>query len=124
MNCDGSIVEYDILTFKCFEDDSLSLYNPSGEDCEYYLTHLDLEELSKINLTIHPNPFYEWINISSSTSGELTLYDLKGTKLAHHPFSDGTQINLSHLNQGMYLLVYQDESGEMQRTRILKTGSK
>jgi hypothetical protein len=124
MNCDGSIVEYDVLTFTCFEDDSLSLYNPSGEDCEYYLTHLDLEEPSKITLTIHPNPFYEGINISTSTSGEFTLYDLKGTKLEQHSFSNGTKINLSHLKQGMYVLIYEDESGVMKRKRILKTGSK
>lgn len=43
--CDG-VVEWDILTFKCFEDDSLTLYNPSGEDCEYLLTHLSLNELT------------------------------------------------------------------------------
>lgn len=124
MNCNGDVIEYDILTFKCFEDDSLSLYNPSGEDCEYYLTHLDLEELPKNNVTVHPNPFREWINISTSTSGEFTLYDVKGTELEHHSFSEGTNIKLSHLKHGLYLLIYKDESGVMQRTRILKTGAK
>ena len=40
------VVEWDLLTFKCFEDDSLTLYNPSGEDCEYLLTYLSLNELT------------------------------------------------------------------------------
>lgn len=45
--CDGAIYEWDIVTFKCFQDDAFSLYNPSNEDCEYYLTHLAIEELSQ-----------------------------------------------------------------------------
>ena len=43
--CNG-VVEWDILTFKCFEDDTFTLYNPSGEDCEYLLTHLSINELN------------------------------------------------------------------------------
>ena len=45
--CDGAIYEWNIVTFKCFQDDAFSLYNPSNEDCEYYLTHLSSEELSQ-----------------------------------------------------------------------------
>ena len=44
--CDGAIYEWDIVSFKCFQDDAFSLYNPSGEECEYYLTHLGIEEVT------------------------------------------------------------------------------
>jgi len=44
--CNG-IAEWDILTFKCFEDDDFSLYNPSGEDCEYDLAlYLSIDQLT------------------------------------------------------------------------------
>ncbi len=120
MNCNGDIVEYDMLTFKCFEDDAFTLYNPSGEDCEYYLTHLDVDEILEVQVSVQPNPFREWIDISAPQSGTLTIYDFQGTEVECFQYSNSTRINLSHVTSGMYLLVFEDESGTVYRKQALK----
>ena len=58
--CDTNIIaEYALLYgIKCFEDDSL-YYNPNNEDCEYYLTQLELglSQAGMLNFKVNPNPF-------------------------------------------------------------------
>lgn len=78
--CDA-VVEWDILTFKCFEDDSLTLYNPSGEDCEYLLNHLSLNEL-----TLKPSP-KKLVKIVDIMGREVKE---KPNMLLIYQYSDGT----------------------------------
>ena len=104
-NCDpNTIVEFDMLTFKCFEDDSLS-YNPSGIDCEYML-HVGVTEQSKPQIKMYPNPGNEFVFIESpSTILAVRIIDLSGNEVA----KDNTQnkeylLNTSKLNDGVYLI--------------------
>ena len=105
-NCDpNTFVEFDMLTFKCFEDDSLS-YNPSGEDCEYMLTHLGVSEQNKPQIKIYPNPGNEFVFIESpSPISMVRVLDLSGNEVA----KDNTQnkeylLNTSKLSPGVYFI--------------------
>lgn len=79
LSCDSTIiVEYFRFTFKCFEDDSLS-FNPSGVDCEYMLTHLDVPNLDKGSTKIYPNPSSGTIIIEVPIGlTEIKVYNLTG----------------------------------------------
>lgn len=79
--CDPSIIiDFASFQFKCFEDDSLS-YNPSGEDCEYLLTHLGISDLNNFNSKIYPNPNNGEFIIESTNQSEienLAIRDIQG----------------------------------------------
>ena len=56
--CDSmdAIVEWDYVGFSCFEDDSFTLYNPSGEDCDWWRVNVGLAEDELSKLSVYPNP--------------------------------------------------------------------
>lgn len=118
--CEGAIYEWDIVTFKCFEDDAFSLYNPSGEDCEYYLTHLGIEGEVATRLKLFPNPASDFIEISSDESGTLRIFDCTGKLVGSQPFAHSQKVDLSLLENGMYLFILEGITGEKVREYILK----
>lgn len=120
MHCDGTIVEYDILSFKCFEDDALSLYNPSGEDCEYYLTHLTVDENHLSHASIYPNPFTDFIEIIYLNDGTLTIYNAQGALIESRNYFSSEKIDLSHLQAGFYLFEFRETFDSIFQLRVLK----
>ena len=120
MNCDGAIVEYDIVSFKCFEDDALPLHNPSGEDCEYFLTHLNISEHSTTKTAVYPNPFHDFIEVRELVGGTLTVYNAAGNVVVSTSSSSHEKIDLSYLENGVYILAFSDDSGSFFHQRVLK----
>lgn len=121
MNCDnGVVVEWDYVTFKCFEDDSFSMYNPSGEDCEFLLTHLSLENKKPSKLQFFPNPTTDIVNVISDHSGTLQIIDCTGKLVQFYNILHSETIDLSSLENGIYIAVFRSNSGAIVRKRILK----
>ena len=121
MNCDETVVyEWDYLTFKCFEDDSFSLYNPSGEDCEYYLTHLGIEDPSPPTFELFPNPTSGIVTISTNQSGTIQVIDCLGRLVHSAPILNLEKIDLSSFENGTYTFVFQDETGTKARQHLVK----
>jgi hypothetical protein len=104
----GISVEYYSYSFKCFQDDEL-FYNPSGEDCEYYLTYLGLSDFDKKPLNVYPNPASESIYLNLTNNLEYSIFDSTG-KLCLNGKSEGNQINIEKLNKGTYIIVLKDEN--------------
>lgn len=86
-----------------------------------YSTDLKKTALLKNLVSIYPNPASNIINIRISTpiSYDLVLYDINGVPKGY--FSNSKEINISHLDAGIYLLQITDkQSGDSYAQRIIK----
>lgn len=119
--CDPSIiVEYYNFTFKCFQDDGM-VYNPSGEDCEYQLTHLDLNEWEKELVQIFPNPTNEKISFKSIDKNvAIEIVDLKGQVLFQESWNLSNDLDVSFLKPGFHILKITSEDSKETKLRFLK----
>ena len=118
--CDSmTVAELDMLTFKCFEDDSFSLYNPSGQDCEYYLTHLGASEQVDLSISIYPNPVSRDLHVTLPGEFELIIYDLLGNKMLQMKSLDNIVLDLSQYNNGFYYIDISQNS-IMHRKKFVK----
>lgn len=109
-NCDSSIVEFDQISFICFEDDSL-YYNPNNQACEYYLG-LNETEMSKVS--VFPNPSQGKIELLSDIPLKtIQVMNVLGTVLKEIRSNlTLTEIDLSELPQGTYYLNIENSNGE------------
>lgn len=120
-SCDSMvIIDFPIYTFKCFQDDGM-FFNPSGEDCEYLLTHLGMEEINKWNLGLYPNPANDQLTVESDFNVlEMKLIDTKGNLLWKDNQKNSKSIDVSFLNPGMYFLVLLGTDSEIYSYRFVK----
>lgn len=112
-NCDpNNFIEPYVFTFKCFQDDSLS-YNPSGEDCEYLLTHLDLPDHFAGKLTVYPNPSSEWVLVETAwDEGDYEVFTFSGQSIASGKLNKGNMfMDVKHLSDGLYLVSLKSDAG-------------
>jgi len=74
---------------------------------------LGVEEDTYLKGRIYPNPTSERLFINSTMAGDLrfSVYDLLGKKLIQGVMTTNRSIDVSELNQGMYLLKIEDISG-------------
>ena len=104
-SCDTTISWHpNYYTFKCFEDDSFTLYNPSGEDCEYLLTHLSNEEIEVQKLASFPNPVSEMLKVQMNGEGVLELYNQIGQVVIQQNHYNQSVIEMDAVPTGIYLL--------------------
>lgn len=120
--CDpGIIVEWYYMSFKCYEDEFFPVFSFSSEDCEYLLTHLDLESEGLSVFEIWPNPVDYKLNLNVNEIGTISIYSLSGQLILEQQAVIGNnELNISFLNNGSYLVVFSDESGILQRELFMK----
>lgn len=123
--CDSltALVEWDHIKFKCFKDTSFTLYNPSGQECEYYLTHLGIPETKKNDFQCYPNPTSGLLNIESSHFGDksVEIYNYQGilTRSLQVPATT-RRIDISDLKSGMYIIKLQSKTEDNSIIKIIK----
>ena len=119
--CDPQIIpEYYSFEFKCFQDDGM-FYNPSGEDCEYLLTHLGLNEANQPNLNLFPNPAENSIKIQSEcNSSTIIITNLNGEIIVELENITNNDIDISFLSPGIYLLNQTTIDGNISISRFVK----
>lgn len=103
-NCPGAIIEYDILTFRCYSDENFETYNPTEIECEY-LT--ELNEPILLDLRIYPNPTNGEFIIENLDSNpiRIELYSSNGQLIEQFDFKlSVNRINISDLNNGLYFI--------------------
>lgn len=111
----GTIVEWYYYKFKCFKDNSFSLYNPSGQDCEYLLK-IGVDENDLYDFSIHPNPAQNEFSFNNPSSEiiSLEIYSSLGVKVADFNLNKGeNSLNISELQNGIYF-VFPLENGSKQ----------
>lgn len=108
-SCDpGIAVEYYRFSFKCFQDDEL-FYNPSGEDCEYFLNHAGLSGLEKNSVKISPNPVNSNEKITINAQGNYTIVDIQG-KAIQKGIIENNSVQLINVESGIYLFILENEN--------------
>jgi hypothetical protein len=115
-------VEWTYLHFKCFMDTSFTLYNPSSEDCEYYLTHLGTEELNRDEILCYPVPTKDILKIKHNFKSDFIaqFFSYQGILVKTYILNRNDHtIDLSQLSNGMYLIKFQNEEGNFIR-KIIK----
>lgn len=119
--CDPQIVvEYYNFTFKCFQDDGI-FYNPSGEDCEYLLTHLGLSDNNNENdkFLLFPNPVTDQFSIKSDQPVlAIFITDMNGRILKDYSSQDTNAFNVSEITAGMYFLIIEKENGQILKQKF------
>lgn len=123
-NCnDSTIICFEQNNFKCFEDSSTGLYNPSGIDCEYLLTHVGIEESNNQFCRVYPNPTSDIINIILNETGEcqMKLIDQFGKIVQSKILSENKEsISLSELQNGTYILRIENKKGNLMINKLIK----
>ena len=108
-SCDpGIAVEYYRFSFKCFQDDEL-FYNPSGEDCEYFLNHAGLAGIKNNTLSIAPNPVSSNENITINAQGNYTIVDIQG-KAIQKGTIENNSVQLINVESGIYFFILDNEN--------------
>lgn len=52
-DCDSNtVVDYFLYDFRCYQDDLFPVYNTVGEDCDYLITHAEVDELKLADKTV------------------------------------------------------------------------
>lgn len=65
--------------------------------------------LTEMNVSVYPNPAQSQLNVSlpANSNGTLTLYNLQGKAVATALATENSTMDVSHLDNGMYLLSIQ-----------------
>lgn len=110
--CDSNIIaEFDVLNFKCYSDSNGIVYNPSGEDCEYYLIHSSINNSEPLDITINifPNPAENSATFSFSSPiselCDLHIYSSTGKQILENKIQKGAttiNIDLQDFSSGIY----------------------
>jgi len=116
-SCDpGIAVEYYRFSFKCFQDDEL-FYNPSGEDCEYFLNHAGLAGLEKNSVSISPNPVSSNEKITINAQGNYTIVDIQGKAILKGTIENNS-VQLINVESGIYFFILKNENA-VYKTKFL-----
>jgi len=91
---------------------------------EFTNTTLSVNNKEIKNLRIYPNPAKDFINIQTDEPiTQITIFDVTGKKVLklNNPKKTVEQINISHLNAGIYLIKIQDVSKNTSTRKLVKT---
>jgi hypothetical protein len=119
-SCDSTIiVEWYFFDFCSFQDDSLT-YNPSGEDCEYLLTHLGLVENNGFAGALAPNPANDVLHLTlPEGNATYNITTLTGQVMETGMLTEQTSdLNISALSEGIYVLQLIGQNGESNSLRF------
>ena len=117
--CDGNYSE----GLRCYEDEELGLYSTGiADSCTsvYYWT--DIEEEGKESIfSFYPNPTNGVVEINTNSQENLVLEisDLTGRLISKYDFISNTEIDLSGLPDGIYLMKASD-GHRMEIKKIIK----
>lgn len=85
-------------------------------------TNLAVAESSAMSVQFYPNPFKDYLNISSKNNLEvITVYSASGQMLLQNKVNGkSTLIDLSKLSPGIYMVKIQDESLKTKTVKVIK----
>lgn len=123
--CDSNnaIVEWNITHFKCFEDSEFSLYNPSSQDCEYYLTYLGIQSSKDKKVECYPCPTKDKLNLNmpESVYEVIEIYNIQASMLRQIAVDkDLKNIDISDLNNGIYFLNFKSSKAGNTIVKVVK----
>ena len=114
----------DVFNYSLVVDENsklLTITNASGNQAIYGNEILSTPDLYVFQFSIYPNPTSEVLNIEGNTQIEnVLIHDLLGGNIMEiSPQTDKIQIDLNHLNDGVYLVCITSE-GKRTTRKIVK----
>ena len=97
----------DQLATSCFTNE---IYDPGD---------VNLVSIPEESSLIYPNPTSDFIHVKDKTSVITGLFDLHGKKLADFNVSS-SELNITHLQSGVYIVSIQFQSGEKRMMKVIK----
>ncbi len=113
---DDADAYYAVEVVALYEDgkESVGLFNTIGE------TTISVEE-NEVSFGIYPNPVDDYLYISTNEAvKEIHIYNMLGMTVYQTAKYNGNSINVSELNNGMYLMKVITENGESVKRFIKK----
>lgn len=91
------------------EDYSIMITDPS----------MAVNDINKSNVSVYPNPFKDVLKISDvKDATSVIVSDLSGRTVAQ--LKPATELNLSQLNKGVYIVNIKYSNGEVKSTKVIK----
>lgn len=80
---------------------------------------LAVSDINKSKLSVYPNPFKDVLKISDvKDAASIIVSDLSGRTVAE--MKPTSELNLSHLNKGVYIVNVKYSNGEVKSTKVIK----
>ncbi len=131
-NCDqGTIIEFAIFNFTCFEDATFPLYNTTDNDCDYLL-FVGISEADPVEnrLVISPNPAGKYCQLrlpqqlAQQTGNQfyLKVFNAQGYLVSDRQIASGDgyiQMDVSHLSAGLYIVQLTDHQSFTGHARLI-----
>lgn len=96
-------------------------YNCSNSDeiTINFITTTNIKAENSQQINVFPNPSSGLFNINSNQKYAYKIYDITGNKITENNASGNSEINLKNMNNGMYFLEIESESGN-QSIKLIK----
>jgi len=115
MKTDGTTESYVMsTTSKIYYSDTQLFFESDGQTVSYDLASLrkayfsevqNVNEIDNQQLTIYPNPAKDILRITNiSDNQEITIYSINGAVVKRVVVSNDTEINVSDLRAGLYII--------------------
>jgi len=101
----------------------LTITNGEGDWAVYNSVLLSATDFSYSDFTLYPNPVKETLNINNNSNQAVraTIYDLNGKSQQIHIIKNKTTVlNVKSLNQGLYFIAFETETGERVSKKFVK----
>lgn len=109
------------LTLPCISDDPSKLSGGQAEDYTIRVGTLALDEVKQTRTRMYPNPVGDVLNLEfQETPKSVKVYDMNG-KLVYEQWklSENSQLDLSHLLSGVYMVIVETE-GYKETLKMIK----
>lgn len=119
-NCDKNIiVDFNLYSFSCFQDDNFPLFNVTGKDCEYLLK-VGIPEI-KETYKLYPIPTKNKLYISENINNELfiRIFTTNG-KVVYSCRTRLNEIDLSSIANGVYFIRIDEKNKKSIVKKIVK----
>jgi len=83
-------------------------------------SNVEVKTQEKIDLKVYPNPVSDILFIESENFNTIKLYDMLGREMLCKNGNDKTEINISHLPNGIYIVAVFSEGKLMGNSKIIK----
>ena len=118
-NCDSSVfIDYNTITFRCYEDNSFTTFNPTNYTCDYLTSAHQLQPKSS---SIFPNPVIDYLFINENNFIEVVIRDVQGKIIISHPLNGKNHIiDFSNIKAGIYFSEWKTKTGVIEIKKIIK----
>ncbi len=118
----GRLYYKDGLSWSASSFDGSIMLRPMFTSTGYQTLIVGNEELSVLKgIKVYPNPAQSFVNIKADTESriQVSIFDISGRMLGQNQVLANGRIDISDLNNGVYILMLEDESGKRGSQKLI-----